>query len=278
MRKRILSIIVLLIIPTFAHSQNFGTLSGTFRLGGGNYGTSYSFTTPMIIVALQLLNAVGVNTGFDLRKWSKEEHSFFRFIKIGGDFIIHDWSMSSPTIDIELKRPIEDYQTNLLNSGQYSNYIGYCLNWRSHFTRWGAFIGLDIEWRSFVIFYPYPFNSYHNIRSYVPFAGLRYRLISPTQEIDGFPFNLVSEAGISYVLNTSYHNSDGYGKDALNNGFRLMFGIAITTNRFGSIHLRWSKDMYNLFNNDYEATKGPLLNNEIYNKFSRISVGWSIFM
>ncbi len=272
---------VLLITSSIsANAQNFSTLTGTFRFGGGLYGSIYSYGTPVTIGLLQALKASGVDVGFDLEKWSTDEHTLFRFFKISGDFLIPCWSMTSSNIPIELQRTFEDSQTNSLNHSvrQYTNFIGYWLNWKSMFSRIGFWGGIDIEWRSFVIYYPYPNMSYFNIRSYVPSCGVRYRLFSPIQEIEGIPFNIVFEGGLSYVINTSFYNSEGYDKNALNNGFRPMFGIVITTNRYGSIHLRWTKDLYNLFNNDYSATKGPLFNNEIHNDFSCYSIGWSIFI
>lgn len=271
---------LLISIAISANSQNFRTWSGSFRFGGGLYGTIYSYVTPVTISLLHILNTSGLNIGFDVDKWSKDEHTFYRFLKISGDVLIPNWTIYASNMAVEIQRPFDDSQTNSLNHSvrQYVNFLGYYLNWRSTFNRIGGWLGCDIEWRSFLVNYSNSIISYNNIRSYVPSCGLRYRLISPMKEIEGFPFNIVLEGGLSYVYNTSYYNSDGYNKDALNNGFRAMLGIAVTTNSYGSIHLRWTKDLYNLFNNDFSATKGPLFNNELYNQFSCYSFGWSIFI
>lgn len=276
MRIKILLIVLLVTLSINAHSQNFGTFSGTIRVGGGLYGTVYSCVTPVTVGLLQAFKV----TDFDANNWSNEQHTFLRFFNVGGDILVPNWTMTASNNSIELHRPLEDYQTNFLNHTvrQYTNYVGYWINWRSHFSGIGGFFGIDYEWKSFMVFYPYPNTSYNKIQALVPSIGLRYRLLNPMKEIEGFPFNVVIEGGMSFVVNTKYDNSCGYGLDALNNGFRLMLGIAVTTNRFGSIHVRWTKDLYQLFDKDYKATGGFLYNNEITNSFSCFSIGWAIFI
>lgn len=288
MRIKTLLIALLATLSINAHSQNFGTFSGTIRVGGGLYGTVYSCVTPVTVGLLQAFKV----TSFDANNWSNEQHTFLRFFNVGGDILVPNWTMTASNNNIELHRPLEDYQTNFLNHTvrQYTNYVGYWINWRSHFSGIGGFFGIDYEWKSFMIFYPYPNSSYNKIQSIVPTVGLRYRLISPMKEIEGFPFNVVIEGGLSFVINTKYDNNcgtglditnngfSGYGLDALNNGLRPILGVAITTNRFGSIHVRWTKDLFQLFDKDYKATGGFLYNNEITNSFSCFSIGWAIFI
>lgn len=276
MKNKSFLIVILTSIIISTNAQNFGTFSGTIRIGGGLYGTCFSYGVP---VTVGLLQGFGV-TDFDFNKWSNEQHTFMRYFNIGGDLLIPKWSMSASNTSIELHRPLEDYQTNFLNHTvrQYTNYVGYYFNWDHPFTRIGCYFGADYEWKSFVLFYPYPNTSYNKIQALIPAAGLRYRLISPRTEMKGFPFNVVLESGLSFVIHTKYENSYGYGLDALNNGFRPMLGVAVTTYRFGSIHLRWTKDLYQLFNNNYTATDGFLYNNKISNNFSCYSIGWAIFL
>ena len=273
--KSILTILLTSIAIT-ANSQNFGTWSGTIRIGGGTYGTVYSYVTPVTVGLLRTFNFTDWKDK-DFQNWSNEQHGAFRFLNIGGDILVPKWSMTASNVDIELLRGDDD---NFLNDAvnQYTYYIGYYFNWRSTLSRFGLFFGADYEWKNFDIHYPYPNVSHNKIHSIVPSFGLRYRLISPMKEIEGFPFNIVLEGGLSYVVNIKYDNYDNYDIEALNNGFRPMLGVVITTNRFGSIHLRWTKDLYNLFNNDYNPVEGPLYNNEIYNEFSCMSIGWSIFI
>lgn len=270
--------LVFLTIST--NAQKFGTLSGTIRVGGGIYGTVYSYCAPVTLALCTALSFTDF-TVEDANNWSNEQHGFFRFFNIGGDVLIPNWSMSSSNINIELLRPYESYQEDSFLDGgmkQYTTYLGYYFNWKSLSTRFGGYFGADYEWKNFVIHYPYPNVAYNKIHSVVPSVGLRYRLLSPMTEIGGFPFNVVFEAGLSYVICIKYKNNCGYGSDALNNGFRSMLGVAITTNRFGAIHVRWSKDLYNIFNEDYAATDGFLYNNTITNDFSCISIGWAIFL
>lgn len=276
MKNSILSLAILLSLTITANSQSFGTWSGTIRIGGGTYGTVYSYVTPVTVGLLRAFKFTEWDDK-DFQNWSNEEHGVFRFFNIGGDILVPSWSMMASNTDIELLRGDDD---NFLNDAvnQYTYYLGYYFNWRSIFTRFGMFFGADYEWKNFDIHYPYPNVSHNKIHSLVPTLGLRFRLISPMKEIEGVPFNIVLEGGLSYVVNIKYDNYDGYDLDALNNGFRPMLGISITTNRFGSIHLRWTKNLFNLFNNDYEADNGPLQNNEIINDFGCYSIGWAIFI
>lgn len=288
MKIKTLFFVLLMAITTNGHSQNFGTFSGTLRVGGGSYGPVFAIVTPVTVGLLQAFNV----TSFNANDWSSEQHTFWRFFNIGGDLLMPNWSMSASNANIELHRPLEDYQTNFLNKSlkQYTNYIGYYFNWKSQFSRFGCYFGMDYEWRSFLIMYPYPNVSYNKTQSIVPAVGVRFRLLDPMKEIEGFPFNIVLEGGGAFVIHTKYENNcgnglgvinngfSGYGLDALNNGFRSMLGVAITTNRFGSIHLRWTKDLFNLFDNDYKATDGFLYNNEITTRCSYLSIGWAIFI
>ena len=73
---------------------------------------------------------------------------------------------------------------------------------------------------------------------------------------------------------------NNYNADALNNGFRSSLGMAITTNKWGSLVVRWIKDLYNLYNNDHIATdsNGYLYNNEVKSSISYFSIGYSTFL
>lgn len=294
MKRKLFFLSLLLLISTKGYSQDFGTLSGTIRLGGGMLGTGFSFFPPLVVGTLRVLPFTHWGDK-DFNNWSSEQHGIFRFINVGGDIMIPNWTMSGSDIDINL----EHGDGNSYSGNQYTYSVGYFLNWRSHFSRFGLFGGIDYEWKNFDMIYPYSelrsdtrYSSIsvggHNyfdvsfsrnkMNSLTPTIGMRYRLIDPMKEIEGFPFNVVLEAGMSYVVNILYKNDDGYGLDALHNGFRPMLGIAVTTNRLGSIHIRWTKDLYNLFSNDYNATKGPLFENQISNSFSCISIGWALFI
>lgn len=277
MKIKSICLFLLMTISVRSYSQDFGTLSGTIRVGGGLYGSLYSYVTPVTVALLQAFKF----TNFDSSNWSNEQHGVFRFLNIGGDVLIPNWSMTASNADIELHRPLENYQkSGFLDGGlkNYTTYVGYYLNWRSQFSRWGIFGGFDYEWRNFVVMYPYPNMAYNKIQAIIPTVGMRYRIINPMKEVEGFPINVVLEAGISYVVNTVYKNSEDYGLNALNTGFRPVIGLAITTNRFGSLHVRWTKDLYNLFNKRYEASSGFLCNNEVKNNFSCFSIGWAIFL
>ena len=171
--------------------------------------------------------------------------------------------------------------------------MGYNINWKDPFSRFGFYFGADYELRKFSLDYTYkaPYQYDHwsvnnEIQSLVPSAGIRYRLISPEKEIEGFPINVVLEAGVSYSIILNFKNDignnslDSYSKDALNNGFRTQLGVALTTNKYGAIYARWIKDLYNLYNNDYIATdrNGYLYSTEINTSTSYFSIGYSTFL
>ncbi len=268
------------ILNSKTNPGKFSTWSGTIRLGGGLYGNLYSYLTPVTVALLRACKFTDWSDK-DFQNWSSEQHGAFRFFNIGGDILLPNWSITASNANTEILRPLEDSEVDgFLDGGlkQYTTYIGYFFNWRSQFSGFGCFFGADYQWTNFLIHYPYPNCSYNKIQSIVPTVGLRYYMINHLKESEIFKFNIVLEAGMSYVINTKYDNTDNYGLEALNNGFRPMLGVAITTSRLGSIHLRWTKDLYNLFNKDYQAAKGFLYNNEVDNTFSCTSIGWTIFI
>ena len=91
MRKKLFILAVLASVTINVHSQNFGTFSGTIRIGGGLYGTGYSYITPVTVGLLQAFKV----TNFDVNNWSNEQHSFFRFFNIGGDILVPNWTMTA---------------------------------------------------------------------------------------------------------------------------------------------------------------------------------------
>lgn len=267
MRIKFFLFVFFLSIAFRSNAQNTGTWSGTIRLGGGTLGSGFCVLWPVYV----FLHNVD-RTDEDIQNRIHRLHSTYRFVNLDFELTMHDWPLTTTRGNM----PIEDGSVSYFNIyRQYSYSVGYYFSWKSLFSRWGIFFGGDYEWKDF------SFDSYwgdHKIHSIVPAVGLRYRLLSPLKEIEGFPFNIVLEGGLSCVIKIKYDNDEGYGMGALNNGMRTMLGLAVTTNRFGSIHFRWTKDLYNLFNNDYSAVAGPLFNNEITTNFSLYSIGWSIFI
>lgn len=299
MRRNLLILAILASIATSGHSQSFGTLSGTIRYSGGLLGGAMLFS-PMMTSWLLFEGFSDKGNGGYFSDWIRDNHlSFLRFFNAGYDYLIPQWSMTFSNDDIKLG-PIYATKDNTFHelfftNDNYINYIGYYINWKDQFSRFGFYCGIDYELRKFSLEYksniPNHYNYWHThneIQSLVPSVGLRYRLISPEKEIDGFPFNVVVEAGLSYAIVVNYKNDvdyrtdswNNYSIDALNNGFRTSIGIAITTNKWGALYVRWGKDLYNLYNNDYIATdnKGYLYNNEIKNNFSYFSIGYATFL
>ena len=296
MKVKLVVLALLLSICVNGHTQNYNTFSGTIRFSGGFVGDAL-FAVFMILPRAihEGLKQEGYADTFS--GWLHANHlSFLRFSNNGFDILYPQWTMSFSNDDIKLEQTStgRNYKLQLLFDNRcYINYLGYHLNWRDPFSRFGFSFGMDYELRKFNLWNKYYRDGqYHfwsidnKIQSLVPSLGLRYRLISPGKEVDGFPVNMVLEVGISYAIAISFEN-DGYTDshnvyciDALNNGFRSLLGIAITTNKYGSLYLRWTKDLYNLYNNDYIANdnKGYLYNNKVTTNLSCLCIGWATFL
>lgn len=299
MKFRSLVLGVVLSVCTNGYTQNFSTFSGTIRFSGGLLGGAMVFS-PMMTSWLVYEGFSPNGYGGGVSDWIRDNHlSFLRFFNAGYDFLFPQWSMSFSNNDIKLGQ-ISAANDNTFNdlfftNDCYINYIGYYINWRDPFSRFGFFFGADYELRKYSLEYKSDISGQYNywhvdneIQSFVPSVGVRYRLISPEKEVDGFPFNVVIEAGVAYTIVLDYKNdvkysTDALGKyniDVLNNGFRSQLGIVVTTNKYGSLYLRWTKDFYNLYNNEYIATdsKGYLYNNEVRTNLSCFSIGWATFL
>lgn len=281
------------------NAQKFGTLSGTIRFSGGLGGAAMIYS-PMLTTWLLYEGFSSKGYGVTYSGWVRDNHlSFLRFFNAGYDFLYPQWFMSFSDENIKMEQTYAHSDNTFIDvfftNDNYINYIGYYLNWKDPFSRYGFYCGIDYELRKFSLTYKsFSSNSYHywhtrnEIQSLVPSVGLRYRLISPDKEVDGFPFNIVLEAGLSYAIVIKFNNEidyytdalNNYSTDALNNGFRAQLGIAITTNKWGSLYLRWNKDLYNFYNNDNIAKdkNGYLYNNTIKTNLSCFSFGWATFL
>lgn len=298
MLRKLLIIITLLTFSTSSYSQRFGSLSGTIRFSGGALGAGMVFS-PTYLTWLLYEGFSDKGYGGNIDGWIRDNHlSFLRFLNVGYDFVFPQWEMNFSNNEILIDRMYASddntFDADFFTNEKYINYIGYYLNWKDPFSRWGGYCGVDYELRKFSLEYKSNASqSYHywrsknEIHSLVPSVGLRYRLISPEKEIEGFPLNVVLEAGLSYACVIDYKNEVtstdhliGYDTGALNNGIRVQLGIVLTTNKWGSLNLRWNKDLYDLYNNDNISTisNGCLYNNTVINSFSCFSIGWATFL
>jgi len=303
MKTKLLFIVLLTSITINVNSQNFSTWSGTIRFSGGLLGGAMVFspmmTTWMLYEGFKFrYGDGGYNNGASFSGWMRDNHvGFLRFLNAGYDFLIPQWSLSFSNENIKLDRFYARFDNTFhdlfFGDDHYINYMGYSINWKDPFSRFGYYFGADYELRKFSLDYTYKAPNQYNhwsvnneIQSLVPFAGIRYRLISPEKEIEGFPINVVLEAGVSYSIILSFKNDIGnnslnsYSTDALNNGIRTQLGVALTTNKYGSIYVRWIKDLYNLYNNDYIATdrNGYLYGTEVNSNISYFSIGYATFL
>lgn len=306
MRIKTIILVLLLSISIISNSQNFSALSGTIRFSGGLLGGAMMYA-PMSMGFL-IGGGLKGSFGLDFPNVIRNNHlSFLRFYNAGYGFVIPQWSITFSNDEVKLGQITASddnkFHDLFFTNDCYINYIGYNINWRDPFSRFGLYCGADYELRKYSLdFSSYSshwYNQYYHcliyneIQLFVPSVGLRYRLIDPDKEIEGFPFNIVLESGISYAIILGFKNEvhsgealENYTINALNNGFRSQLGIAITSNKFGSLYLRWAKDLYNLYNNDYIATdnKGYLYNKElkyhnvVKTSFSFFCIGWATFL
>lgn len=284
MRLKSIFFALLIAFAMNVNSQSVSPWSGTIRFSGGFLGGAMLYS-PMFTGWL-------INAGFSggSYNWARDNHhlSFLRFFNACYDFRFPHFSMSFSKNNIKVDHIYSQSDNTFVDlfftNDSYSNYIGYYLNWNDKFSRIGFYLGVDYELRKFGLKYEFESPNYferwsyeNEIQSVVPSVGLRYRLISPERELGGFPFNIVIEGGISYAIAVKYDNNS---VDALNDGFRSLLGIAITTNEWGSIYVRWVKDFYNIFNNEYIANDKDfyLYGNEIKDSFSCFSVGYATFL
>ena len=307
MKSKLFIIVLLTSITINADSQNFNTLSGTIRFSGGGLG-AMMVLSPTMTTAICYAAFSDRSYGADIPGWIRNNHlSFLRFFNAGYDYVIPQWSITFSNDEVKLGQIVASddntFHDLFFTNDCYVNYMGYFINWRDPFSRFGIYCGADYELRKYSLdfsSYSSHWNNqyyhcliYNEIQLFVPSVGLRYRLIGPDKEIEGFPFNIVLESGFSYAIVLGFKNDvasgevlENYTIDALNNGFRTQLGIAITTNKFGSLYLRWAKDLYNLYNNDFIATdnNGYLYNKElkyhnvVKTSFSFFSIGWATFL
>lgn len=278
------------------YSQSFSTWSGTIRFSGGLLGGAMIYS-PMMTSWLLYEGFSDKGNGGNILDWVKDNHlGFLRFFNAAYDFVIPQWSMTFLDNNIESGRIYASkgntFHDLFFTNDKYINYIGYQISYKDLFSRLGIFGGIDYELRKFSLEYkldnPMDYHFWHRnneIQLLVPTIGIRYRIISPEKEIEGFPFNVVFETGLSYAIVLKYVTFP-YGRNysdydgTLKNGFRTQLGIAITTNKLLSVHIRWTNDLYNLFDNAYVVTDSEegLLKYNIKTNLGCFSIGLATFL
>lgn len=192
------------------------------------------------------------------------------------DFHIPGWSMSQFDEDIPLAAPDwwSIFYPDMVHDYNFS--IGYEFSWKSLLMPFGAYFGLDFEWRQLCIDKG-TLTGKHRVRAFLPSAGVRLYLLGNRFERE-HSWNIVADCGGSYNIPVWYSNFFNWSIDALGRGFRSRLGIGVSTLDYGCLYIRWEKDLYNFFNTDFCLPDGrhPFENQS--NLFSSIIVGWSLLI
>ncbi len=92
----------------------------------------------------------------------------------------------------------------------------------------------------------------HKTHACFPTAALQYYLLNPTKN----DFNIIVEAGASYIYNIKYKNPQDYSLEALNNGIRGRFRLMIGNTQKLMLIFQYEHDFYNYFNHNYSPDGG----------------------
>ena len=159
MRIKLLIIALLTSITINANSQNFNTWSGTIRFSGGLLGAGMVFspmmTTWMLYEGFKFrYGDDGYKNGASFSGWMRDNHiGFLRFFNAGYDFLVPQWSMSFSNDNIKLDRFYARFDNTFHDlffwDDHYINYMGYSINWKDPFSRFGFYFGADYELRKF---------------------------------------------------------------------------------------------------------------------------------
>lgn len=192
------------------------------------------------------------------------------------DLHIPAWSLTQSGNDVPLEKA--DWWSILYPDliHNYNFAVGYEFSWKSLEIPLGAYVGADVEWRQ-ICFKEGMIAGKHRMTFFVPSAGLRFRLLG-----NGFErknsWNIVLDCGAAYSYAMKYKNFYQWDTNALGNGFRPRIGLIFSTLDHGSFYVRWEKDMYELFNNDFTLPDGRKPFDNMHSEFYSIILGWALFI
>lgn len=274
MKKKHLFIIILLClgcvqIPVQGQNlSHFAKVHGSLKLrGNGGYVALYAaaYTT----MATMLLEEEDL-TSVPVARWLLPTAEL--------DAHLPAWSLSRDGTDIPLGAP---KWWTLLYPNVRNNYnfsVGYELSAKFFRLPLGLYAGADFEWRNVNIQTGGVLSGLHKMTSFLPSAGIRIRVLG-----NGFErrhnWNIVLDCGTYYNLPLRYRSFTNWNTaEALGKGFRPRVGLIFSTVHNGSYYIRWEKDMYDLFNQDFTLPDGRKPFDGIHSSFYSIIFGFSLFV
>ena len=141
----------------------------------------------------------------------------------------------------------------------------------------GLYAGSDFEWRKINVQTEGVMSGLHSMTLFMPSAGIRIRMLGIAFE-RRHNWNIVLDCGTYYNLPLKYESFNNWGKDVLGKGFRPRVGLIFSTVNKGSYFIRWEKEMYNMFNQDYTLPDGRKPFEGIGGRFNSIILGFSLFV
>ena len=263
--KKVLVILALaLCYPTLANCQiNHNVWYGDFEV------RSNSLLLP---VCANLVQSVPQFSLFDddmqLKTGKFNEFMKYRkWLAISTLYDIHvpKWRLYDTNGEILTQGP--DWWKCLLFGDFRHNYnvsVGYSLHWRSYDIPFGANFGVNYEWRGLYV-KEGELAGFHKTSGVVPSATLSWFVLGNNFERE-HNWNIVAEAGASYVKTLFYNNPLQLGKDKVNSGWRGLAAIGFKYNR-DCFFLRYEMDFYDYFNLPQTRTR---MNNMMISGFVRM--------
>lgn len=130
----------------------------------------------------------------------------------------------------------------------YNFSLGYSLHWRSYDIPLGVNVGVNYEWRGLCV-KEGTLAGLHRTSGIVPAAELRWFVLGNSFERE-YRWNIVAEAGASYVKTLCYNDPLQLGKDKVNDGWRGHAALGFLLDRilYCNIFLKYEWDCFNYFN------------------------------
>mgnify|MGYP006916066213 CR=1 FL=1 len=267
--KKVLVILALaLCYPTLANCQiNHNVWYGDFEV------RSNSLLLPACANLVDgFINGfvVGYHAGYNGEKVNLSEleyTSYYKWLKVSPAYDIHvpKWKLYDANGEIPTQGP--DWWKCLLFGDFRHNYnfsLGYSLHWRSYDIPFGANFGVNYEWRGLYV-KEGELAGFHKTSGVVPSATLSWFVLGNNFERE-YNWNIVAEAGASYVKTLFYNNPLQLGKDKVNSGWRGLAAIGFKYNR-DCFFLRYEMDFYDYFNLPQTRTR---MNNMMISGFVRM--------
>lgn len=266
-----ITLFVCLAATTLSYGQTKlyrSVVQGTPKIMGGLASATYTAAVLGYMVTVDGLDVKDIDNLLDdhISRWFCPSMEF--------EMHVPEWSLSDENGEIPMMAPrwwsflLPDWKHN------YKCSIGYELSWKSLLYPIGLYASINHEWQQIYI-RDGLYSGKHKVSSFVPIAGIRLRLLGVGFEMDN-NWNIVLDAGAAYVYRHKARNFYGWGKEAFSNGIRPRVGLAVSTIRYGTLFLRYEKDLFNFFNPDFVDENLPISLPKTENVFSSLTLGWTL--